>query len=99
MRRPITKADIKRWRPYYGFRIRETFGPLGIVVRFNHRERGNWAYSVDARGQPIFVGEKTIDRRKKLGHPKKRKARSILPDTMFSLDEMDLACSIMEELS
>lgn len=98
MPRPITKADIKRWRPYYGFRIRETYGSLGIIVRFNYQ--GNWAYSVDVRGQPIFVSKKTIDRRKKLGRPPAtRKARSILPDSMFSLDEMDLACSIMEELS
>lgn len=96
MPRPITKADIKRWRGCFSFKV-HVDDRLGLYI-----ETGVfWSYSAGiGDGAPVWVEKKTIERRKKLGHPAtKRKARQRMPEGNFSLEEMELASSIMEELS
>lgn len=46
----------------------------------------------------MWIKPCSFKKREKLGLPKPKRKRKILPDAMFSLDEMELASSIMEEL-
>jgi len=97
MPRPITKADIMRWRREgYHFCVKYN-DLLGITVIFS----ALYSYSVYYDGTPKFVTEKTLARRMKIGHPKPRKPRKkkqILRDPEFGLDEISLAEEIISQM-
>lgn len=51
---------------------------------------------------PIWIKPRSFKRRERLGLPKPRqprRKRTILPDSMFSLNELELASQIMEEMT
>lgn len=47
---------------------------------------------------PAWIKERSFKRRENIGLPKPRRKRTILPDSMFSLDELELASQVMEEM-
>lgn len=116
MPRPITKKDLKELRRNYGHRrLRfKTDEDLGIIVRDNTTALDHypWAYqcyrgnlgdgSNDSNAGLMlsWVTDKTLKRRKKLGHPKPRRkpARLFMRELDFQLDEMAQAEKIMEGL-
>lgn len=97
MMRPITKKDVKRWKFTWGG-IREIKGyfTLGRVIHIGHGW-GLYAYAARADGNPGWVNKRTLERRAKLGWPKKRnkKPKQLLQDGPFSLEEMAIAEAII----
>lgn len=95
--RPITKEDVKRWKFIWG-EIREIKGyfTLGRVIHIGGKW-GLYAYAARTNGNPGWVNKRTLERRAKLGFPKKRKMkpRQMLQDGSFSLDEMAIAEAII----
>ena len=97
MPRPITKEDIKRLKKQCDDASIKVFTHpvLGIYILLD-----DWVYcySLTIKGDPIWVGKETIQKRKLTGHPKKR-IKQMLRDDIFSLDEMGAAEAIIAELS
>lgn len=93
MPRPITKADIKRWRnhPYLTFRVTHC-AVLGITIKRNGHPY--WAYATRANNLPHWVLKGTLQKRKRMGRPKKR-YKQIMKEPDFGLEEMELAEAIM----
>lgn len=92
MPRPITKKDIKRWRTHLHFR-KSNHSLLGVYI--THRYSDGFAYATRiSDGWPHWVSKKTLEKRKRTGHPiKKFKAKMREPD--FGLEEMALAEAII----
>jgi len=107
MPRPITKADIMRWRRE-GYHVDVKYNDLlGITAIFSEPSAvysyyvNFYSYSVYYDGTPIFVTKKTLATRMKIGHPKPRKPRKkkqIMSDPEFGLDEIGLAQEIISQM-
>lgn len=96
-------ADIKRWRRGgLEFRV-YTHEKLGLYIRRVNVPSyftATQAYLANNNDGSIrWTTKQALEKRKKLGHPARRKPRRVMIDSMFSLEEMELASSIMEELS
>lgn len=58
-----------------------------------------YSYSINRYGEPIWITSRAFQRRAPLGFPKPRGKRRHMKDiSIFSMDEMELAQSIMEGL-
>jgi hypothetical protein len=104
MPRPIKKSDLKRLQEEYTLdRYKyKTDEKLGIVVFDAWDQFYPWAYQISNQTGPdiylLWVTKQTFNRRKKLGHPKARGKRRVMPAPEFSLDDMAQAIEIIESL-
>ena len=97
MPRPITKQDIEHWNFFSDLVKIKKDRVLGIVLM----NSVFFAYSTYNDGSsPIWVSEKTFRKRQKIGHPSPRKkpVKLRMAEGPFSLDEMALAESIMDQM-
>lgn len=96
MARPITQKDVKRWKGLWrDVVVMEKPHPkLGIIV-YADRDCDMCAYSAYNNGNPKWVTKKTLQNRKRLGPPSKRKRKLLMQENMFSLDEMAIAEDII----
>lgn len=93
MARPITKKDITKWKEWDQITVYKPHPKLGIIV---YAPEGDcYAYSAYNNGLAHWVTKETLEKRKKLGPPAKRKRKHLMQESMFSLDEMAVAEDII----
>ena len=95
MPRPITKADLRKLDPHsVHISHDDVLGIIVIIVK----NPTFCSYSVDRFGEFKWCSQKTLERRKRIGHPKPRKKKQILREPEFGLDEIALAERIISQM-